>query len=226
MIKSLKQQGICEEARRKISRPNLDNPSEENTTIHEIATELYDYVWKELMFDRLVWLNYNPGSSLGVLAAAAKSVSSGLCPSLGESAVASSQQGNSTTLNTQNHLQQTKLPFIDSINHLVQGYHDDNIGFSFSKQPPTQPFIDPTSHAVQRYYDNNMDCTTQPFIDPTSHAVQRYYDDNINHTFRTQQANPPLINPTFCTQGSNVRHSNSSIIGQSADLPYAQSVRA
>ena len=194
MVRSLKQKGICEEARREISRPNL------STTIHEIATELYEYVWKE--FDGPLWLDTVPGSSLGLLAAAAKSVSSGLCPSLKESAVESSQQGNTTAFNIQNHAQQANQHYID------------NIGPTFHTQQITQPYIDPTIHAAQRYHGNNIDPVSdtqqaiQPFIDPTIHAAQGYHRNNIG--------------PTFHAHENSTTPSNLSIIGQSEDFLYAQ----
>jgi hypothetical protein len=83
IVESLKRQGICEEARKKIYVPNNANPSRAiTTTIHDIAAGLYYSLWKELAFEEQLWAEQlraheTANERLGVLLAAATSVSNG-----------------------------------------------------------------------------------------------------------------------------------------------------
>jgi hypothetical protein len=74
ILASLKRKGICQEAQKEIPISNQLHPSETSTTIHNIVTGLYEYVWKALAFNEPLWMNVNASTSLGLLAAAAREI--------------------------------------------------------------------------------------------------------------------------------------------------------
>lgn len=73
MLRSLERFNIYEEARKAIPISDLFGTSE-SSTIHDIVTQLYEHVWKELMFNQTLWVD-GARTNLEVLAVAAKSVS-------------------------------------------------------------------------------------------------------------------------------------------------------
>lgn len=51
MLRSLKRLNICKEVRKIILISDLFDTSKTSITIYDIVTQLYEYVWKKLMFN-------------------------------------------------------------------------------------------------------------------------------------------------------------------------------
>ncbi|KAF7505076.1 hypothetical protein GJ744_001295 [Endocarpon pusillum] len=224
IVKSLKEHGICEEARKEISTIS----SGANTTIHDTAEKIYQYLWKELMFDGSLWLHNNPGTDLGLLIAAANTVSKS--PSLGETTRESNRindlpQGSTTTSRTQDYAQQANQPYIDPrIRVTFDGPQIDKVDVTsqtyatFNGQQTNEPYIDPRTHVTfdgpqtnevdmdsQTYVTFNGQQTNEPYIDPRTCVTfdgpqtnEVDMDSQSYATFNGPQTNEPYIDPRTC----------------------------